>query len=211
MEKISEKFIKVQSKAHFRSNTYINLETTDVRKKLSQVIYLILEKISIYQQSGSGWYFKELLYLEIHTVEYKPMRGGSSYIPLRDWIMRKKAIVSIRNSDNKCFLWSVLRYLHPKEQNDSRLSDLKKYENELNMKGIKFPVKIKDISKFESLNPDIPGINVFSVNENKKFYPLRMAKKDPQKTIDLFLYEEDGKYHYSLIKNFSRLFRSQIT
>ena len=54
------------------------------------------------------------------------MRGGSSYIPLRDWIMRKKAIVSIHNSDNKCFLWSVLRYLHPKEKNDSRLSGLRK-------------------------------------------------------------------------------------
>ena len=51
---------------------------------------------------------------------------------------------------------------------------------------------------------------MFSVNENNKFYPLRMAKRDPQNTIDLFLYEEDGKYHYSLIKNFSRLFRSQI-
>ena len=87
----------------------------------------------------------------------------------------------------------------------------KNYENELNIpKGIKFPVKIKGISKFESLNPDIPGI-VFSVNENKKFYPLRMAKKDPLQKIDLFLYEKDGKYHYSLIKNFSRLFRSQIT
>ena len=38
-----------------------------------------------------------------------------------------------------------------------------------------------------------------------------MAQRDPQKTIDLFLYEEDGKFHYSLIKKFSRLFRSQIT
>ena len=55
-------------------------------------------------------------------------------------------------------------------------------------KGIKFPVKRKDISKFESLNPDLPRINVFSVNENKRFYPFRMAKKDPQKTIGLFLY-----------------------
>ena len=139
------------------------------------------------------------------------MRGGSSYIPLPDWIMRKKAIVSIRNSDNKCFLWSVLRYLHPREKNDCRLSDIKKYENKLNTKGIKFPAKIKDISKFESLNPDLPGINVFSVNDNKKFYPLRMANKDPEETIDLFYYEKEGKYHYSLIKNFSRLFRSQIT
>ena len=38
-----------------------------------------------------------------------------------------------------------------------------------------------------------------------------MAQRNPQQTIDLFLYECDGKYHYSLIKNFSRLFRSQIT
>ena len=38
-----------------------------------------------------------------------------------------------------------------------------------------------------------------------------MAKKDPEETIDLFYYEKEGKYHYSLIKNFSRLFRSQIT
>ena len=52
---------------------------------------------------------------------------------------------------------------------------------------------------------------MFAVNENYKFYPLRMAKRDPQNTIDLFLYEEDGKCHYSLTKNLSRLFRSQIT
>ena len=211
MEKLSNKSITLQSKAYFQSDTHINLESSDVDKILFEVIKTILEKIEIYQQNGSGWYFKEVINLEIHTNEYKPMRGGSSYIPLPDWIMRKKAIVSIRNRDNKCFRWSVLRYLHPREKNDSRLSDLKKYENELNTKSIKFPVKIKDISKFESLNPNIPGINVFSVNDNKKFYPLKMAKKDPPKTIDLFLYEEDGKYHYSLIKNFSRLFRSQIT
>ena len=121
--------------------------------------------------------------------------------------------MSIRNRDNKCFLWSVLRYLHPREKNDCRLADLRQYEHELNIpKGFTFPVKIRDITKFESLNPGIPGINVFSVSENKKFYPLRIALRDDTKnTIDLFLYEEDGRSHYSLIKNFSRLFRSQIT
>lgn len=123
----------------------------------------------------------------------------------------KKAIVSLRNTDNKCFIWSVLRYLYPREKNDCRLGDLKRYEKDINIKGLSFPLRIKDISKFEELNPNIPGINVFSVNENKKFYPLRMANKDTKKTIDLFYYEEDGKSHYSLIKNFSRLFRSQIT
>ena len=209
--------IAVQDKAYFHSDNHINLETTDVKEILAKVIYSILEKISIYQQNGSGWYFKKVIHLEIHTVVYKPMRG-SSYIPLPDWIMRKKAIVNIKNTDEKCFLWCVLRYLHPIHKNDSRLTDLKQYENSLNTKGINFPIEVKDITKFETLNPLLPGIHVFSVNENNKFYPLRMAsqgrqmaKRDTQNTIDLFLYEEEGKIHYSLIKNFSRLFRSQIT
>ena len=202
--------LSIQDKAYFNSETHINLESTDVKEILIKVIRTIIEKIAIYQKNGSGWYFKEIVHLEIHTADFNPMRG-SSYIPLPDWIMRKKAIVSIRNKDEKCFLWCVLRYLHPRDRNDFRLTDLKQYENSLNTKGIAFPVRLKDISKFEKLNPDLPGINVFSVNERNKFYPLRMAQRDPQKTIDLFLFEEDGKYHYSLIKSFSRLFRSQIT
>ena len=79
------------------------------------------------------------------------------------------------------------------KKNDSRIGDLKQYENDLVTNGLHFPLKIKDITKFEDLNPDIPGINVFSVNENNKFYPLPMANKDPPKTIDLFLYQPAGR------------------
>ena len=106
MEKMSgnnKLSITVQDKVYFHSDTHINLESTDVKKILAEVIRTIFEKVSIYQQNGSGWYFTEILHLEIHTVDYKPIRG-SSYIPLPDWIMRKKAIVNIRNTDEKCFL-----------------------------------------------------------------------------------------------------------
>ena len=44
-----------------------------------------------------------------------------------------------------------------------------------------------------------------------KIYPLRLNQKDVKKSIDLFLFSKDEKQHYSLIKNFSRLTRSQIT
>ena len=117
-----------------------------------------------------------MVQLEIHLVEYNPTKG-SSYIPLPDWISNKKAIVNIKSKDEKCFLWCVLRYLHPKEIHEEKLTDLKKYEFSLNTKGISFPIKLKDISKFEKLNPSLPGINVFS-NNDKIFYPLRMAEKD---------------------------------
>ena len=95
-----------------------------------------------------------MVQLEIHTVENGVMKG-SSYIPLPDCISDKKAIVNIENKDEKCFVWCILRYLYPRNKNDTRLTDLKKYEFSLNTKGIDFPMKLKHISKFEKLNPSI--------------------------------------------------------
>ena len=118
---------------------------------------------------------------------------GDSYIPLPEFIMRKKAIIYMENKEHKCFLWSILRYLHPRKKHSSRINDLRKYENDLNFKGIDFPIKAKDIQKFEKQNPDLPGINVFSVNESNKIYPLRLNEKDCRKTIDLFLSQKTKK------------------
>jgi len=128
---------------------------------------------------------------------------GSSNIPLPGFIMKKKGIVNIQNRNQKCFLWSVFKCLHERENpNPQKINDIKQYENEVDFKGIDFPVKLKDNTKFENQNPSVPGINVFSVSDNNKFYPLRITQKGCEETLDLFLYEEDGKSHYSLITNF---------
>ena len=198
-----------EGKTYFFSGTHINLESTDVDKLIEFCYEGIEARIEAYTEKGSGWYFKEVEKLEIHTAEYNPTKG-SSYIPLPDWISNKKAIVNLQNKDEKCFLWCILRYLYPKESHEERLKDLKKYEFSLKTEGITFPMKLKDINKFEKLNPELPGINVFSV-DNMIIYPLRMADRDCLNTIDLFLYEEDGVSHYSLIKNFHRLIKSQKT
>ena len=197
-------------KLYTRSGVWKNLKSTNEDKVINYCFKKIIDDIESAQDKGSGWMFKEVVKLEIHTVEYNPAKG-STYIPLPDWITNKKAIVNIQNKDEKCFLWSILRHLHPREDNDYRIKDLKEYENSLNAEGITFPMKLRDITKFEKLNPELPGINVFSVDEKRIFYPLRMAEKDCLNTIDLFLYEEDGVSHYTLIKNFNRLIKSQKT
>ena len=126
-----------EDKAYFNSGTHINLKSTDVKKLIDLIIRSIIKNLEEYQKNGSGWYFKEGLNLEIYTVEYEPMKG-SSYIPLPDWISHKKAIVNIKNRDQKCFLWCILRYLHPRDKNDYLLTDLKKYEFHLILKELIF-------------------------------------------------------------------------
>ena len=68
---------------------------------------------------------------------------------------------------------------------------------------------VKDIRKFEKLNPNIPSISVLSV-EGKSFQILK-APKDSRESIDLFLVTKDGRSHYTLIKNLSRLISTSLT
>ena len=190
MERIAVKTDRVveeidEDKAYFCSKTYRNLESTDIEKLISKCFGKIIGDIMEYNTNGSGWYFKEVLKLEITTSEYNPNKG-TSYISLPDWIKNKKAIINIKNKDDKCFLWCILRYLHPKERDAEWIGDLKKYEYSLNTKGINFPMKVNNISQFEKLNPELPGINVFSVNDKNDIYPLKESKRDCKKSIDFF-------------------------
>ena len=94
MEK--QEFIKGKKKApiyhhatvHFQTKTFINIEETNEYDIISHMKEDIPEKIDIFQMSGSGWYFKEVKRLEIHIVEYRPMRGGTD-IPLPEFIKKK--------------------------------------------------------------------------------------------------------------------------
>ena len=115
---------------------------------------------------GRGWRFHSVIRLELHTVRYKPLRG-ETYIPLPVELAVKKAIINMKNDDNKCFLWCVLRALCPKDSHPERVdTDLTKE----NMKGIEYPVSLKDLGKFEKQNPSI-SITVLG-HEEKGVYPF---------------------------------------
>ena len=69
--KTETKIIFDQVKAYFYSETHTNLENTDVKDILSQMLKEIMEKLDNYQRNGSGWYFKKVIRLEIHILDDK--------------------------------------------------------------------------------------------------------------------------------------------
>ena len=77
----------------------------------------------------------------------------------------------MKNKDEKCFTWSILRALNPIENNPERIDKtLKAKEDTLNMKDIEYPVTLKAIDRVEKQNPSI-SINVFGYEKSLSSTP----------------------------------------
>ena len=201
---------QVIKRFEFHSRIELNLAETDENELYGTMIDMIENKIQTLEAEASGWTFHSVIKLEMHTVAYKPLNGGS-YIELPKQIVTKKAIINMKNEDDKCFLWCVLRALNLVENKNERIDgNLKSKIDTLNMGDINYPVSLKDVSKFERLNPDI-AISVFAYDESYSVYPLRISKHvDRLHKIKLLFMTEEEKTHYCLIKDFSGLVSSQV-
>ena len=109
---------------------------------------------------NSRFVFNEFLYLDVNFHQLNLTRG-SSYLPLPDWLVRKKAIVNSHNDDEECFKWSVIAAEKVGMKDLQRVSNLRKFKDNYDWSGLEFPVSIKDIGKFETRN-DI-SVNVLAV------------------------------------------------
>ena len=91
------------SEPHFCSLCTTTVNAHDMEKQLQEACSKILDSLAIYQKEGSGWILDEILHLDFNLAKYTPLKG-SSYIPLPKKLKNKKAIINIKNSDNKCFM-----------------------------------------------------------------------------------------------------------
>ena len=133
---------------------------------------------------NSKFVFNRVLYMDMDFHRLNLTRG-SSYIPLPDWLTKKKAIINPRNSDMECFKWAVIAATKWEEigNNPERISKLKRYEGEFDWGDLEFPVSFRDTNKFER-NNEI-GVNILAI-ENKKTYICRKGK-DYNRIINLML------------------------
>src|SRR5690606_22029463 len=93
---------------------------------------------------------KQEVHEEEKQKEEKQVKRGE-YIKLPPYIAHKKAVINIKNNDNKCFKWCILAHLHPVKKNAERVWHYKPHENELKDDGITYPMQISDIDKFEKM------------------------------------------------------------
>ena len=186
----------------FRSDTAIAVNPDDITATLATAMQNIYRHSQEFQAEGSGWALERVISLTVHTVMYRPLIANS-YIKLPEYIIRKRAVLNIQNTDDKCILWAILAHLHPVQRHAYRVGKYLPYEQELNMTGVGYPTPLADITKIEKNNN--LSINVIGFDATDEFYPLRVTKEIKDKHINLLLIKDGDKGHYCLIRNFSAL------
>ncbi|XP_048478608.1 uncharacterized protein LOC119690408 isoform X2 [Plutella xylostella] len=198
----------------FQGYNYSFCKGDDIELDFEQVVVEFSNKLGEFEKKDSGWSLKKILYVDMNVNKFNPLRG-SSYIDLPIDIKHKKAVLNIKNSDYECFSWAVLAGLYPVNKNAERVAAYLPNKNKLNFGDINFPVKLRDVKKFENLNN--MSINVFGLeynNETKKneiIGPLHFTKHRMPTHLNLLYLTNGSNGHYCLIKNMSRLLSKQIT
>ena len=165
---------------------------------------------------NSRFVFDEVLYLDVDFHQLNLTRG-SSYLPLPDFIARRKAVNKPQNGDEECFKWAIItvdKWMDI-DSYPERVSNLREFADNYDWSGLEFPVWLKQIGKFEAKNNI--SVNVLGL-EGKDIYILRNSNqrdyRDLQgsrgryvthREINLLMISKDGINHYTAIKSLSRL------
>ena len=193
------------TEAYFRSDVMTILSAHAIDAAVQKAFSDIEKRIEKWTREGSGWTVTKVLNVYLDFAKYTPLKG-SSYLDLPDKLKSKKAIINVKNNDQKCLMWALLSALHPAKKDPQRVNKYIQFK-ELRFTGVDFPTPLSQIPKVERLNNLV--INVFGYSKQAVIHPLYLTKDHSASPINLLLITEvkDGKTnsHYAWIKDFNRL------
>ena len=175
---------------------------------LSEIVDQLENQLLEYPINGSNWVVERIVRMDINIGKYLATYGSCETNELPEILKNKKAIINVKNSDEKCFLYAVCVKLFPVTERYKRQSPNSyiKHFKKFNLKNIKFPMDLRHIDKFELQNSHLNfKINLYGFNnrQNRRgnIFPIKISKIKAKTIVNLLLFNE----HYYFIQNFNRL------
>ena len=152
-------------------------DATDINDLIERMLAYIKAQTEKPKLPENGFTLDKImhLYINFHRLA---LTGGGSYIELPRWIKSKKPVINPQNKDEESFKLVAIAALRHEEikNNLERISLLRPYENQYNWIGVKFPVSIKKIDKFEKNNPGIAVNVLLSKKKSQNIYTARRSE-----------------------------------
>ena len=125
---------------HFQTKPMAILTEEDIEPFLADAHAQLDKHVDKFTNDGSGWILDSVMSLSVNIAKYAPLKG-SSYVELPKYLTDKKAIINVKNKDNKCLKWALLSCLHPAKKNPQRVNKYIQFK-ELNLTGVEFPTRL---------------------------------------------------------------------
>ena len=196
--KIDDENKKVE--AYHKSLPFLFLNDFQIQDEIRKMLEQILTESVHFMREASGHVYHSVISATVQISQHHPL-AGQHFVELPKHIIKKNAIVNVKNRDNRCFGYALLSALHPSTtDNPNRPTQYEKYFVQHNLESIVYPVTPNQIPALEDLLQ--VKINIFTFShEGHRCYPLYTSKKHFPIEIDLLFWEQ----HYAWIKNFNRL------
>ena len=165
------------------SKAEIVINKIDIDDVFQSIYTTVITNMQKSLWKGSGLIMDSVIDHIICIWKYSPL-AGSSYIKLpKELDHQTKGLINIENIyDNESFKWSKIRYLIPADRNPARITKAdKEFPKKLDFKDIKFPVKIRAITKSKNI---ILSALVFLVMKIKKNVQYINQKNVVKKSIN---------------------------
>ena len=169
----------------FNSRMLAAYGLNNIDELVNRMISHMLEQIKNPAVRDGGFVFEEVIgsNIDFHRLN---LTRGSIYLPLPDWLSRKKTIINPKNSVMECFKCAVIAADRWEEidKHPDRISKLRKFEGEYDWSDVEFPFMIRSIDKFERKNEI--SVNLLAV-DNKRVFIRRKSTRNYERVVNLML------------------------
>lgn len=213
-------------------------KASDTDEALSMMFSKIIKQMTEYNTNGSGWNYVKSNAMEVNVSGVilrsqssdsdhrtrELINAGGTYLPLPLWVgKRNRSCYNPKPSqpqqDQRCFIWSVLRALHPaakdplvtgKNRVKGYMLDLVRHEGDITLPpDVTFPIEINDqvFRSIEDVNPSF-SFSVFHLGEEENdVRPLYLSayRLSRPAHVQLGLISDGDVNHFVLIKSMSDL------
>ncbi|XP_065195842.1 uncharacterized protein LOC135827241 [Sycon ciliatum] len=101
---------------YFRSGPVTVTTSHEIDDSIQTAHSQIHRNIDKWIQNGSNWHINHIVGFYVDVAAYQPMKG-KSYIDLPNELKKMKAIINVKNKDDKCLMWALLSALYPAKKN----------------------------------------------------------------------------------------------
>ena len=131
-------------------------ETDEIIEELFKSLLLIYQEGLEESMKGNEFIFDsvDVLYYDLNKIS---LNRGGLYIDSLEWLKNKKTTINPKSNDDKCFQYAITMVLNHEQIkiHPERLSKIKPFIDQYNLREISCPSHKKDWQKFESNNKSL--------------------------------------------------------